>query len=75
MRQENFEKVLRVFLDQTPFRPFTLELLSGTRIEINHPEALTMREDGLIIVASTSSTRSVLDVGAVVRFISATGIA
>jgi hypothetical protein len=40
MRQENFDLVLNRFLGQKPFRPFTLELISGGRVEVNHPEAL-----------------------------------
>jgi hypothetical protein len=73
MTQDNFDRVLRAFLALSPFRPFTLELVSGSRVEVNHPEALESRAGGLIMCKSTMGTRSVFEVASVIWFITATG--
>jgi hypothetical protein len=31
---------MRAFVKRTPFQPFVVELVSGTRLQIIHPEAL-----------------------------------
>jgi hypothetical protein len=72
MTRRNFRLILNAFLQRTPFRPFTLELASGSRMEVNHPEALTLYEQW-IVCASTRGTRSVFEYASVVRFIDATG--
>lgn len=41
MRQ--LDTTIRVFLKARPFRPFTVELSSGTKIVVDHPEALVCR--------------------------------
>jgi hypothetical protein len=74
MIEENFNRTLRAFQRFSPFRPFTLELVSGSRIEVNHPEALTLYENGLISCAATTGGRSVFEVTSVVRFLSVTGV-
>lgn len=63
----------KAYCDRKPFQPFTLELESGSRIEINHPEAVTFKED-VIVCKSTRGIRSALECTSVVRFIDATGI-
>lgn len=35
-----FEKSLRSFQKRTPFKPFMIELKSGSTLQINHPEAV-----------------------------------
>ena len=59
MAPETFKTVLANFLKQRPFTPFTLELVSGSRIEVNHPEALTLYET-LVVCVSTSSRTEVI---------------
>ena len=73
MRQDNFDLVLQKLLRQRPFRPFTPELVSGARIEVNHPEALKVYPNGLLACFSTARTRSVFEMGSVVRFLTVTG--
>ncbi len=73
MTSENFARAWKGFSERQPFRPFTLELASGSRIEINHPEAVTFDEE-LIICKATRGIRSVIECASVVRFIDATGI-
>lgn len=43
MAPDNWEKTLRAFQRRVPFHPFTVELSSGSKIEVDHPEALVMR--------------------------------
>jgi hypothetical protein len=74
MTQDNFDKILRAFLALKPFRPFTLELVSGGRVEVNHPEALKLYASGLIACKSTMGNRSVFEVDSIIRFITATGV-
>jgi hypothetical protein len=73
MTQENYERVLRAFFNIRPFRPFTLELVNGSRLDVNHPEVLRQHGD-LIIYKSTMGMQSVFECASVVRFIEATGI-
>jgi hypothetical protein len=40
MMPVNFERTLRKFSQRKPFRPFVVELTSGTQIHVEHPEAL-----------------------------------
>jgi len=72
MTPENFEKVLHGYLDRAPFRPFTIELLNGSRVEVNHPEALTLRKD-LVVYKSSRGMYGVFECSAVARFLDATG--
>ena len=43
MKREEFERVLRAFQRRAPFRPFTVEFVSGERVSVDHPEALVLR--------------------------------
>jgi hypothetical protein len=43
MTEENFERSLRAFRQRMPFKPFLVELASGTQLIIEHPEALAHR--------------------------------
>jgi hypothetical protein len=72
MTQKDFQKVLTAFCKRSPFRPFTLELLNGSRVEVNHPEALRQQGD-LLIYKSTSGIQSVFGYESVIRFIDSTG--
>jgi hypothetical protein len=43
MKEEAFERTLRGFNRRKPFKPFMVELASGSRLMIEHPEALIYR--------------------------------
>jgi hypothetical protein len=51
---------LRAFVHRTPFRPFTVELVSGQRIEVGHPEALVYR-NGVAVYFSPEGAISLFD--------------
>lgn len=43
MKEEVFERTLKAFTQRKPFKPFLVELISGTQLTIDHPEALVHR--------------------------------
>ena len=51
MTSESFDRTLRSFQRRTPFKPFTVELVSGHRFQVDHPEALVFREGIALFVA------------------------
>ena len=55
MIAENFDRTLRAFQRRTPFQPFTVELVSGTRIQVDHPEALVFRDGVAVFVCARRS--------------------
>lgn len=48
MAPENFQNALRALRQRQPFRPFTVELVSGDRFEVDFPDALVFR-DGVAV--------------------------
>jgi hypothetical protein len=50
MTSDNFQKVLRAMIRRRPFKPFTVELNTGVRIEIDHPEATVIREGVAVFI-------------------------
>jgi hypothetical protein len=51
MTPDNFERTLRAFQRRAPFRAFTVELVSGHRFQVDHPEALVVRDGVALFVA------------------------
>ncbi len=43
MKSTNFQNSLQGFVRRRPFKPFTVELVSGDRFVVDHPEALALR--------------------------------
>jgi hypothetical protein len=43
MTADHFQTTLRAFQRRTPFRSYIVELVSGDRITVDHPEALVVR--------------------------------
>jgi hypothetical protein len=72
MKKENFERVRKAFFDRRPFHPFTMELVNGVGIEVNHPEAVRFYGE-LLKYTSTTEIQCVFAMEDVVRFIDATG--
>ena len=40
MVADTFARTIRAFAKREPFRPFVVELVSGARVTVGHPEAL-----------------------------------
>jgi hypothetical protein len=51
MTKEAFERSLRVFSQRRPFKPFVVELASGARLTVDHPEALAHRGPAAVYVS------------------------
>ena len=51
MTSDNFDRSLRAFQRRTPFKAFTVELVSGDRFQVDHPEALVLRDGLAVFVA------------------------
>ena len=60
MHTDAFERSLRAFVRRTPFQPFTVELTSGSRFDVLHPEALAFG-GGLAVYISPDGTPSLFD--------------
>jgi hypothetical protein len=50
MSMDNFRKVLLAMIRRRPFKSFTVELNTGARIEIDHPEATVIREGVAVFI-------------------------
>ncbi len=61
MTPNNFERSLRSYQRRTPFRPFTVELVSGSRFQVDHPEALAVVRGGLAVFVAADGTVTLLD--------------
>ena len=44
MDRETFDATIRTFENRTPFRPFTISLVNGERLEVDHPDTIIVRE-------------------------------
>ena len=44
MEADNFDQTLTAFRRRVPFRPFTVALVNGDRFEVDHPDALVIRD-------------------------------
>ena len=44
MEPGTFDRALQSFVRKAPFRAFTVELVSGKRIKVDHPEALVVEQ-------------------------------
>jgi hypothetical protein len=51
MTAENFDNVLQGLRQRKPFRVFTVELHGGDRFEIDHPEAIVIRDGVAVFLA------------------------
>jgi hypothetical protein len=50
MTEETFERSLRAFSQRRPFKPFLVELASGARFTVDHPEALAQRGPAAVYI-------------------------
>ena len=46
MDRDTFDATIRAFKHTAPFRPFTVAMVNGDRLEVDHPDALAIREGG-----------------------------
>lgn len=60
MDRETFDGTIRAFRYRTPFRPFTVSLINGERLEVDHPDALVVR-DGVGLFVGPGGIPAVFD--------------
>jgi hypothetical protein len=60
MDRNTFDQTIREFKHRTPFRPFTVAMQNGDRLEIDHPDALAVR-DGVALFAGPGGIPSIFD--------------
>jgi hypothetical protein len=53
----NFRRSLLSFTRRRPFQPFVAELVSGDRIRVQHPEALVLRGNVVMFIATNKTVR------------------
>lgn len=68
MSEENFRKVLLAMIRRRPFKPFTVELNTGVRIEIDHAEATVIR-DGVAVFIGPGFMPAYFDYDSVAQII------
>jgi hypothetical protein len=71
MTADNFDRSLRAFQRRRPFRSFTVELVSGDRFHVDHPEALIVR-DGVAVFVANGGIPTLFDHEGVSQFVGET---
>ena len=71
MTSENFENAFAAFQSFKPFRVFSIELHGGRRLEVDHPDALIIR-DGIAVFFAPGGVRVLFDHDSVSQIIGAT---
>jgi hypothetical protein len=51
MTEKTFESSLKAFSQRRPFKPFLVELASGSRFTVDHPEALAQRGPAAVYIS------------------------
>lgn len=60
MDQELFTSTITTFKHRNPFRPFTVAMVNGDRLEVDHPDALAVR-DGMAMFAAPGNVPVIFD--------------
>jgi hypothetical protein len=60
MDRATFDSTIRAFKHRTPYQPFTIAMVNGNRFEIDHPEALALR-DGVALFAGPGGVPVIFD--------------
>jgi hypothetical protein len=68
MDRDTFDSTIRTFRNRAPFRPFTVSLVNGDRVEVDHPDALVVR-DGVALYVGPGGVPAVFDYEGVAQVI------
>ena len=60
MDRDTFDSTILTFKHRKPFRPFTVSLVNGERLEVDHPDALVVR-DGVGLFVAPGGIPAVFD--------------
>jgi hypothetical protein len=67
MTKRIFETTLKAYQIRRPFKPFLVELVSGTTLEIRHPEGL-ITQRGAAVYVNGDGEITIFDAEGVARF-------
>jgi hypothetical protein len=70
MTSERFATALRAHIRRNPFRTFAVELVSGDRFAVDHPEALVFR-GGVAVFINSKGIPTLFDHESVAQLIGA----
>jgi hypothetical protein len=51
MTLDNFQQLIEALAKRNPFHPFTVEMVGGRRVEVDHPRALVSRDGVAVYIA------------------------
>jgi len=68
MDRDTFDTTIRSLKHRRPFRPFTISLVNGERVGVDHPDALALR-DGVGLFAGPGGVPAVFDYEGVAQII------
>jgi hypothetical protein len=68
MDRDTFDNTIRAFKQRTAFRPFTVSFVNGERVEVDHPDALVVR-DGVALFVGPGGVPAVFDYEGVAQVI------
>ena len=60
MDRETFTNTIQAFKHRAPFRPFTVAMVNGDRLEVDYADALAVR-DGMALFAAPSNVPVIFD--------------
>jgi hypothetical protein len=72
MERANFERALQAFVQRRRFKPFHVELASGSRFTVDHPEALA-RRGAVAVFIDAHGNYTLFDSTGVTKVTEATG--
>jgi hypothetical protein len=60
MDRNTFNGAIRALKHRSPFQPFTVAMVNGDRFEVDHPDALAVR-DGIALFAAPGNVPVIFD--------------
>jgi hypothetical protein len=72
MTVDHFQTTIRAFQRRTPFQSYVVELVSGDRIQVDHPEALVIRA-GVGVFVNATGAPAIFDYEGVSQIFAASG--
>jgi len=60
MDRDTFDNTIRAFKHRRPFHPFTVAKVDGDRVEVDHPDAIAVR-DGVALFAGPGGVPMIFD--------------
>ena len=68
MDRDTFDGTMRVLKNRKPFRSFTVSLMDGDRLQVDHPDAVAIR-DGVALFVRPGGVPAIFDCEAVAQVI------